>query len=459
MLEKSAKEDRDFVHAIFLLRGMGLKTAALTNNFAPMASSDHGSIKVKALEGVFDVVVESAVEGVRKPDPKAFDLVCKRLGVAPNEAAFLDDIGINVKAAKGFGIGVTILVKLANKKQALRDLYSAILERNGNEFVDKTMPMPKSLLFEENPTCALKFDISNKQSNPSNRRILVGDSYGHACDPPVLLLHGGGQTRHAWGGAGKALAQRGYHAFIIDMKGHGDSYWDPDGIYTSWSFSEDVDTLLDVTGLGARGCVVIGASLGGLAALSTSYCQSETCAGVVLVDVTPRLRQDGVNRILDFMAKGQDVGFATLEDAAKAIQAYQPHRVRAEASENNAGSLEGLRKNLRFDEKRERYFFHWDPAFLNRTRTVHLSELKTLEYLLMHCAKNITCPVLLIKGKMTDVVSDEGVEQLRQSVPQARVVELSEAGHMVAGDKNDVFNQSVLDFVGSLTIERERAKL
>jgi epoxide hydrolase-like predicted phosphatase len=210
MLVKSAVPDRDFIHCIVMLRGSGVRTAALTNNFAPMESERQGSLAMDVLEGLFDVVVESAVEGVRKPEPRAYELTCQRLGVLPDECAFLDDIGLNCKAAGQLGIHA-IRVELANKRAALDKLEAVLLARAG--LGTKLYPRP-----------GLKCQTLSWNCGEDGGR-LVADAFGHAADPCVILLHGGGQTRHAWGNTAQDVAKAGFFALAVDMKGHGESYW------------------------------------------------------------------------------------------------------------------------------------------------------------------------------------------------------------------------------------------
>ncbi len=101
--------------AIDRIRERGLRAAALTNNW-----SDEGSAgAAQALAERFDVVVESAVEGVRKPDPRIYRLVCQRLRIEPPQAVFLDDIGRNLKAARALGMTT---IKVDEPEAALAEL-------------------------------------------------------------------------------------------------------------------------------------------------------------------------------------------------------------------------------------------------------------------------------------------------------------------------------------------------
>ncbi|HMF04182.1 MAG TPA: HAD-IA family hydrolase [Acidimicrobiia bacterium] len=107
------------VAAISAIRGRGLKTAALTNNWA----DDAGRREASPTEDWFDVVVESAVEGLRKPDPRIYRLVCTRLEVAPSTAVFLDDLGANLKPAREMGMTT---IKVAEPDTALAELESVL---------------------------------------------------------------------------------------------------------------------------------------------------------------------------------------------------------------------------------------------------------------------------------------------------------------------------------------------
>lgn len=265
---------------------------------------------------------------------------------------------------------------------------------------------------------------------------LAADLYGDETDPPVLMLHGGGQTRHAWGSAAESFAASGRFAISIDLRGHGHSDWSPDGVYDMDRFAADVATIASSLG---RPPALVGASLGGLsslAAVGESPDQLATC--LVLVDVAPRVEPEGRVKIQGFMRGGMR-GFDTLEDAADSIAAYLPHRPRP-------SSLDGLKKNLR-QRGDGRWYWHWDPRWLGNNEGVDGQGGLVRHERLCDAARNVTIPTLLVRGRMSDIVSDASVSELQELVPHAEVVDVAGAGHMVAGDKNDVFNQAVIDFV------------
>lgn len=264
---------------------------------------------------------------------------------------------------------------------------------------------------------------------------LTGDTYGDPSDPPVVLLHGGGQTRHAWGGTAAALADAGWYAVSLDLRGHGDSNWAPDGDYTLEALSADLAAVCDTLG---RPPAVVGASLGGLTGLIAEGERRCRLGALVLVDCAPRLESEGVERIIQFMTNGMD-GFPSLEVAADAIAAYMPHRPRPR-------DLEGLKKNLRLGAD-GRYRWHWDPQFLSGGRRPAASRDPER---LRRAARALRLPTLLVRGRMSDVVSEDGAAEFRALVPHARYIDVSGAGHMVAGDRNDIFAAAVVEFLASV---------
>jgi pimeloyl-ACP methyl ester carboxylesterase len=249
---------------------------------------------------------------------------------------------------------------------------------------------------------------------------------------PVLLLHGGGQTRFAWGGTQRELGSRGYRAIAVDLRGHGDSDWAPDGDYSPVRIADDLLRLIRWTG--GRPALV-GASLGGLSALIAAGEHPESpCSALVLVDVTPRVNLPGARRVLTFMRSHAD-GFGSLEEAADAVAAYLPHRPRP-------GVTTGLRRNLR-EDSRGRLQWHWDPAlveFPDPDRPIPTDRL-------LAAARRVRVPTLLVRGVLSDVVTEATADELQEVLPHAECVTVSQAGHMVAGDQNDVFTEVVAGFL------------
>ncbi|WP_045824588.1 alpha/beta fold hydrolase [Williamsia herbipolensis] len=288
--------------------------------------------------------------------------------------------------------------------------------------------------------------VARQRVRTTDGITLVADYYHHTgAGPVVILLHGGGQNRHAWRESAQRLHDRGYTVVAYDARGHGDSDWDPDGNYDIERLAADLTAVRDHFAADTPP-VVVGASLGGMTILGAHRSSAASSWGaVVLVDVTPRLEIDGARRVVAFMAAYPD-GFCSLEDAAEIIAAYNSRPERAK-------SRSGLHKVLRQRED-GRWIWRWDPAFVHSNfeflrgePTAGHEQFEAISQLLIDGAQRVTAPTLLVRGLLSDVVSTATVDEFKQLVPHAEVVDVSGAGHMIAGDNNDAFTAALVDFL------------
>jgi pimeloyl-ACP methyl ester carboxylesterase len=251
----------------------------------------------------------------------------------------------------------------------------------------------------------------------------------------VLLLHGGGQTRHSWQNTGQRLAAEGWSAITIDARGHGDSDWARDGDYSFQTMAKDLRRVIEA--LGERP-VLVGASMGGLVSLLALGNDTSLARALVLVDITPRIERKGSAEIVAFMRSGLH-GFASLQEAGEAISAFNPLR-RREPSEG------GLHNNLRF--RHGRWYWHWDPKFFAQ---IELDAQDAFESEAYAAARRLSLPTLLVRGTQSRIVSEEQARELLEAIPTAQYVDV-EAGHMVAGDDNDAFGDRLLEFLNGSAI-------
>jgi len=259
--------------------------------------------------------------------------------------------------------------------------------------------------------------------------------------PSLVFAHGFGQTRHAWNGAARTLAEQGFDATTFDARGHGESERVPRGEYHMEQFVHDLLAVsAEAVSPDGQPPVLVGASMGGLLGLMAAG-EAEVgrppFSALILVDITPRWETAGVERILGFMRAHPD-GFASYEEAASAIEAYLPHR-RERKSEAQ------LKPLLRQDEQ-GRLRWHWDPALLDGL----VQESERYQPRLFAAAARVQVPVLLLSGSRSDVVSSQTVDEFLRLVPHARHVSLADATHMVAGDANDAFTREITKFMQSL---------
>lgn len=265
----------------------------------------------------------------------------------------------------------------------------------------------------------------------ANDTQLVGDVGGDPDAPPVILLHGGGQTRHSWRQTMQSMIADRYRVISLDARGHGDSQWSKDGAYSLDLFAEDLRSVLRTL---PRKPALVGASLGGLTSLVMLGEDPEAACALVLVDIVPRSNTSGVERIQAFMRRHLD-GFDSLQEVSAAVRQYNPQR--------QDGNDLGLMKNLRVRDD-GRLYWHWDPRFISRIGEVDIAEAQAR---LDDAASRIKIPTLLVRGMRSDITSDDGVSHFKALMPHLEVCNIADASHMVAGDENDVFAGAVMGFL------------
>lgn len=267
---------------------------------------------------------------------------------------------------------------------------------------------------------------------------MIADAAGPPDGPPILFLHGSGQTRHSWRKAVLEAARRGYRAITLDLRGHGNTDWSPDHVYSADLFVADIRGVVEQIG---GGPALVGASIGGLVSMVVAASPPPAIRAAVLVDIAPIVQAEGVAEVRDFMANIQQ-GFATIDEAADAVAAFMPHRPRPK-------DTAGLARNLRLRDGR--YYWHWDPAFHAQMAGAP-GHLERSAALMKKAAQTLVVPTLLVRGGSSAVVSEEGAKAFLALVPHAEHVDIAGARHMVAGDANDMFNDAVFTF-----LDRHRA--
>ena len=268
---------------------------------------------------------------------------------------------------------------------------------------------------------------------------IVADAFGNPVNDPVILLHGGGQTRHSWKQTGERLAKQGWYVIATDARGHGESSWSEK---LEYNFDYLTNDLMAIINSLDKKPVLIGASMGGICSIIALHRLPTLAKALVLVDVSPRMEKKGVDRIFDFMSEKPN-GYASLQEVQDAVTAYLPQR-------KNRGSLKGLQKNLR-RLPNGNWGWHWDPKMLEvwKNTSNHRDPSQITDFL-EQTLKNLQIPALLVRGAMSDVVSKEIVAELLAAAPNLQFVDVKDAGHMVAGDSNAIFTDALVDFLSKL---------
>jgi non-heme chloroperoxidase len=258
--------------------------------------------------------------------------------------------------------------------------------------------------------------------------MLAGEAYGDSAAPPVLFFHGGGQSRNAWIGSAKAVAKAGYYGVSFDLRGHGDSDWAADSDYLLDAFGRDVERLISCFD---KPVTLVGASRGGQAALVGGSHHPDRVRLIMLADVAPLMRDDGVDGIREFFAEGE-AGFATLDDAADSL-ARHLNQPRMEDSSR-------LTRAMRRDDA-GRWHWRWDPATGRREFLHPPSEGEAL----LAAAARVKSPIVLVRAELSHLLTDDGVARFGQLAPQLEVITAKGVGHMFTADRNDAFAAQLLE--------------
>ena len=262
---------------------------------------------------------------------------------------------------------------------------------------------------------------------------LVGEAFGDPAAPPVLFFHGGGQSRSAWRGSARIVGAAGYYGVTFDLRGHGESDWAPDGDYLLDAFGRDVEHLLDQF---ERPVSLVGASRGGQAALVGGSRHPDRVRLVMLADVAPLMRDDGVDGIRAFFTEGA-AGFDSLDQAANSLARH--------LDQPRLGDASRLARSMRQDVA-GRWHWRWDPATGNAEFLHPPSEGEAI----LASAARMTSPIVLVRAELSHLLTDQGVARFLELTSQLQVVTAMGVGHMFTADRNDSFAAELLDWLSKV---------
>lgn len=263
---------------------------------------------------------------------------------------------------------------------------------------------------------------------------LIADVRGPQDGVPLVLLHGGGQSRHIWQIAAERFAALGYKSAVTDLRGHGDSDWSQNGNYQAERFVTDLLSLVEKLGSPA---VLVGASFGGHISLLTASHSPSSVRALVLCDVTPWIEGDKTKAIRMKM-RGASTGYVTIEDAASHLGPVV----------GTDSDLKRIRRRLRVGSD-GRFYWRWDPQFF----TCQEEESATLTATLQAAAASLSVPTLLIRASLSEIVTEEQVLRFVQTVPGCTATEISGARHTVRNADNEAYAAIIAAFLHTLRLE------
>jgi esterase len=259
-------------------------------------------------------------------------------------------------------------------------------------------------------------------SLPEDHQVIIGSMRFHYLDwggggPPLLFLHGGGLNAHTWDVVCVMLRDR-YRCIALDQRGHGDSEWSPVIDYAIETQLADVEGL--VQQLRLENPVLIGQSMGGLNSIAYAIRHSREMKGLVVVDVGPEINPAGTQRIREFASTPElDSPEAFLERAVR----FNPLR-------NPAVLKRSLHYNLRQTPAGK-----WVLKHDQRRASEEYAKIGTAQReRIAQQIPRISCPTLVVRGALSDVLTDEAADKFAHLLSNGRWVRVDNAGHNVQGD-------------------------
>lgn len=259
---------------------------------------------------------------------------------------------------------------------------------------------------------------SDKQIVANGMRLHYLD-WGNAGAEPIVFLHGGCLTAHTWDVVCLAL-RAAFRCLALDQRGHGDSEWSPAMDYQPATHAGDLRSMIRQLDLDQP--VLVGHSLGGLSALAYAAEHSPELAGLVIVDVGTRAADTGARRITDFVTAPAELD--SINEFVERALKFNPRRDRRLLETSLQHNLRRLPNG--------RWTWKYDPRPISRPNIDRLRR-EWLPALTARAAK-IQCPVLVLRGAESDLLSDAGAAELAGLAPDGQWARIDGAGHTIQGD-------------------------
>jgi pimeloyl-ACP methyl ester carboxylesterase len=259
---------------------------------------------------------------------------------------------------------------------------------------------------------------------------------------PVILVHGFGNEAHIWEDFAPAVAMA-YRVYAMDLRGHGDSDWDPQARYDYENHQADLEAVIQ--NLGVDRVVLVGHSLGGRVCMRYAAAHGENVAGLVIVDSAPELDPRGIIRISQDVEQHRDPSFETVAQYEDYLSTSYP-----------AATPESIRRMARNGLKQRedgRYVLKMDISFRSRAagqmdpKEMAKYEAATTQHLWEALAK-IECPCLVVRGAASDIMSADVADRMVDEVmTNATLAVVPLAGHSVMTDNPEGFRECVCEFM------------
>jgi esterase len=257
--------------------------------------------------------------------------------------------------------------------------------------------------------------------------------WGRPAGPPVVVLHGVTGHARTWDDEARLLGER-YRVLVLDQRGHGDTDSPADSDYTDGALLGDLVAFVDALGLPRLSLVAL--SLGGRVAINFTGRHPARVERLLVVDIGPEIAPVGRARVGGLMANAPE-RFASLDEVVAYLRIHAPlyseamlrHRAQHAVRPLPDGGLT----------------WKYDRALRDAIRQGRMRAPDDL----WPQWRAITCPTLVVRGELSDVLSSETAKRMVDEVPSARLVVVPGAGHTVPGDQPAAFQALLREFLMS----------
>lgn len=256
---------------------------------------------------------------------------------------------------------------------------------------------------------------------------------------PLVLLHGLGNEAHLWDDFVPSVAPH-YRVLALDLRGHGDSDWDPEARYDAQSMTDDLEAVLDA--LAIDRFVLLGFSMGGRVAMTFAGRHPERLAGLVIADIGPEVDARGVLRISGEMAARQAPVFADVQEYAAMLSLNYP-----------GGQPQAILRMAEFGLRRRDdglFELKMDPALRGARPTDEVARAKEEAFIQEQwdALAKLPCATLVVRGAASDILSPEVADKMVDEVLQnGRLAIVPQAAHSIMTDNPKGFEEAVCAFV------------
>ncbi len=255
----------------------------------------------------------------------------------------------------------------------------------------------------------------------------------------LVLLHDYADTVSAWDDVAGDLS-REYRVIAFDQRGHGSSDRAPDHDYSRTSQIEDIGAVIEALGL--RMVTLVGHGMGGANAICYAAEHPDVVSSLIIIEAAPEVLRSGIETMRRVLAAGNE--FATLDDVSEVFRRYYPYAT-TEQLDRRARAAVTVAAN-------GSYTWAFDPIFRDPTaRPPEADPGQRRLANLWDCVEHVQCPVMIVSGSETDMVTPEAIQRLHRRIMGSRRSLIEEAGHAVPTDQPAALAQHIREFLQSLS--------